>query len=283
MPTNDFIGFASNGSANVMSQADYAAAVEQGDGVQPGMASSKLANKAWRQGANMAAALGEVIKAQGIDALDNGDIATLSNNIVSALSAFLLPLSGGTMTGDIIFNSSLNNIRAADNAHSLSFFGGGSAGATNGAKAYLNGADNTDSGTFIIQAGNSSGYKQLYGKPDGALTWDGTDVFTVENSPVSFSSSTIRNYCMKLANGAMVQCYDGSLTTDINSRVYFIFSEAFKETPFSASFVATSNRSLNVYSTSTTQITFRVNDMSGASVGANVTLPMGVILIGRWK
>ena len=57
MATNDFIGFASNGSANVMSQADYAAASEQGVGVPPGMASSALANKIWRQGANMAAAL----------------------------------------------------------------------------------------------------------------------------------------------------------------------------------------------------------------------------------
>ena len=45
MATNDFIGFASAGSANIMSQADYAAAAEQGNGVQPGMASSRLANK----------------------------------------------------------------------------------------------------------------------------------------------------------------------------------------------------------------------------------------------
>lgn len=77
MATNNFIGFASSGSANIMSQAEYAAAAEQGVGVQPGPASSKLANKAWRQGANMAAALGAMIAAQGNNALDDGDIATL--------------------------------------------------------------------------------------------------------------------------------------------------------------------------------------------------------------
>lgn len=84
MPTNDFIGFASNGSANIMSQADYAAAAEQADGVQPGPASSAFANKIWRQGANMAAAIGAVISSQGYDALDNGDINALKNSILNA-------------------------------------------------------------------------------------------------------------------------------------------------------------------------------------------------------
>lgn len=90
MATNDFIGFASNGNANVMSQTDYAAAVEQGVGVQPGMASSKLANKIWRQSANMAAVIGELIKNHGIDALDNGDLATLYNALLSATASTIL-------------------------------------------------------------------------------------------------------------------------------------------------------------------------------------------------
>lgn len=87
MPTNDFIGFASAGSANIMSQADYAAAAEQTDGVQPGPASSALANKIWRQGSNMASAIGGYITDQGFDALDNGDIASLQSNLKSALCA----------------------------------------------------------------------------------------------------------------------------------------------------------------------------------------------------
>jgi len=86
MATNDFIGFASNGSANIMSQANYAAAIEQGNGVQPGMASSALANKVWRQGANMAAAIGTITAARGFDALDNGDVGALANNVRDALN-----------------------------------------------------------------------------------------------------------------------------------------------------------------------------------------------------
>lgn len=90
MATNDFIGFASSGAANVMSQADYAAAHEQLVGVQPGMASSAMANKVWRQGANMASVIGQLIKNHGIDALDNGDLATLYNALLSATASTTL-------------------------------------------------------------------------------------------------------------------------------------------------------------------------------------------------
>jgi hypothetical protein len=90
MATNDFIGFASSGNANVMSQADYAAAHEQLVGVQPGMASSAMSNKVWRQGANMAAVIGELIKNHGIDALDNGDLATLYNALLLATASTTL-------------------------------------------------------------------------------------------------------------------------------------------------------------------------------------------------
>jgi hypothetical protein len=86
MATNDFIGFASSGNANVMSQADYAAAHEQLVGVQPGMASSAMANKVWRQGANMAAALGYLMYTHGYDALDDGDILKLAKNLLMALA-----------------------------------------------------------------------------------------------------------------------------------------------------------------------------------------------------
>lgn len=86
MPTNDFIGFASAGSANIMSQPDFAAAAEQTDGMQSGPASSSLANKVWRQGSNMASAMGAFITSQGLDALDNGDLGALSKNLSTALA-----------------------------------------------------------------------------------------------------------------------------------------------------------------------------------------------------
>ena len=119
MPTNDFIGFASNGSANIMSQADYAAAAEQGDGVQSGMASSRLANKAWRQGANMAAVLGQMIADAGYNALDNGDLAALKTALYGGLSAriaaefesgtFTPGFYGGTIAGSLTYTTRAGN------------------------------------------------------------------------------------------------------------------------------------------------------------------------------
>lgn len=114
MPTNDFIGFASAGSANIMSQADYAAAAEQTDGVQPGPASSALANKIWRQGANMAAALGALIAAQGQNALDDGDIAALTASLTTALNnqSKMVPHTFGSynFTDTTCTNSTITNI-----------------------------------------------------------------------------------------------------------------------------------------------------------------------------
>ncbi len=99
MATNDFIGFASAGSANIMSQADYSAAAEQIDGVQPGPASSALANKIWRQGANMAAAMGRLIAAYNYNAYDNGDLGALQTAMTSALKALVIDtMESGTFT-----------------------------------------------------------------------------------------------------------------------------------------------------------------------------------------
>lgn len=88
MPTNDFLSWASGGSANIMGQSDYAGSSTRTNGVQAGTASSALANKTWRQGANVAAMLGEFIRLHGYDALDDGDVATLETNYEAALTAF---------------------------------------------------------------------------------------------------------------------------------------------------------------------------------------------------
>lgn len=124
MPTNDFIGFAAAGSANVMSQADYAAAAEQTDGVQPGPASSKLANKIWRQGANMAAVLGQMIADAGYNALDNGDLAALKTALYGGLSAriaaefesgtFTPEFYGGSVAGSFTYTTRAGNYLKID-------------------------------------------------------------------------------------------------------------------------------------------------------------------------
>lgn len=67
-------------------------------------------------------------------------------------------------------------IRGDTNARLLTFLSGTSGNAAYGAKLSLGGADSADAGQFIIQAGNSSGYKQLIGKPDGTFTWGGINI-----------------------------------------------------------------------------------------------------------
>ena len=192
MPTNDFLPFAIDVNAGVMSQADYAE--RAGLGVVPGLADPDFANKAWRQGANMAAAIGEMIKAQGIDALDNGEIASLSLNIISALKSFLLPLSGGEMTGNIVVNSSYPALMTKV---SNSYLRLGNLDFNGGASLYLNGKDRiTDTGQFSLTAYDGVNRKILNGAPDGTLTWDGNNIVTdkVETITPTFDTSHFKPY-----------------------------------------------------------------------------------------
>lgn len=173
MAQNDFIGFASNGSANVMSQADYAAAMEQGVGVQPGMASSALANKVWRQGANMAAALGRIIATRGYNALDNGDLDALQSSLDDAISA-------GTFNRMYFSQTSGNYTAPRTGFYRITLKGGGGGGA--GGNSTLNGGSGGEGGTiefytsltksqtyaYIIGAGGTAGGADTNGNGGGA-------------------------------------------------------------------------------------------------------------------
>lgn len=146
MATNDFIGFASNGSANIMSQADYAAAIEQGDGVQPGMASSALANKVWRQGANMAAALGRITAARGYDALDNGDLDALQSSVDDAISA-------GTFNRMFFSQTSGSYTAPRTGIYRITLKGGGGGGG---------GGKTGNTNVSLVGAGGGEGAKMIF-------------------------------------------------------------------------------------------------------------------------
>lgn len=185
MATNDFIGFASSGNANIMSQADYAAAAEQSSGVQPGMASSRLANKAWRQGANMAAVIGELIKNHGINALDNGDLVTLYNALLSSTAsttlAGLMSAADKTRLDSVILTdatpTAAGYMSAADKTKVDSVI---LTNATQSAAGYMSAADKTKLDALIVHntllpvgtvmwlSGNTV--------PDGCLVADGAAV-----------------------------------------------------------------------------------------------------------
>lgn len=89
MATNKFLPFAAGDDANVMSDDDYANALATNGtfqkGVTTGQASSKQANKAWRQATLMAAAIAQVIVDFGEDANDGMSPEDLASLIRKAL------------------------------------------------------------------------------------------------------------------------------------------------------------------------------------------------------
>lgn len=85
--TNDFKPFATGVGANVMSQADYLAAVFLANGFAAGIAPSAQLNKVWRQSAFMTAVLAQfVANVTGVDVLDDGDEANKVTLLTDAIS-----------------------------------------------------------------------------------------------------------------------------------------------------------------------------------------------------
>lgn len=98
MATNDFLPFATDPGANVQPQANYATNPAVDDGFAAGIAESAQCNKTWRQGALGAFVLGELINSVlNEDAEDNGDTATLSDQVLRAVqNANRMALSANT-------------------------------------------------------------------------------------------------------------------------------------------------------------------------------------------
>ncbi len=87
MATNDFKAFAIDPLANVIDQATYQALAALGTGFQAGIAKSDELNKAWRQSSIGAYIIGQYIMTQtGLDALDDGDLATLLARFTNAVT-----------------------------------------------------------------------------------------------------------------------------------------------------------------------------------------------------
>lgn len=102
MATNDFLPFATGGSANVLTQAQWAALGALLNGFQSGIADSKSINKAFRQSSIMSAVLAQFIVDQtGANATDDGTTATLLTNLKKAMPGRLLRTSVYTLVGGV--------------------------------------------------------------------------------------------------------------------------------------------------------------------------------------
>lgn len=116
MASTNFLVF-DEGKQNMMSDGDYSANTQRARGVTPGIAYPNLHNKLYYQVSAMAKAIADFMVAQGANANDE-DVEQLTADISTAFTNFVdnktkdvyLPLSGGTMKGNI--NASGYNITA---------------------------------------------------------------------------------------------------------------------------------------------------------------------------
>ena len=98
---NDFLPFATDPAANVISQGAWAALAARPGGFVSGVARSNQVNKVLRQAAAMVAAMGGLIDAYSDrDALDDGDIASLTTKIAQTIQAGMFSYVAATGTAN---------------------------------------------------------------------------------------------------------------------------------------------------------------------------------------
>lgn len=129
--TNNYLQFATDGGATVVSQATYAALGARGTGFQNGVAEPTELNKVWRQGAFMAHVLGRFIAEVGnLDALDDADADQLLANLVASLNTGV----AGVPRGSTIYSTAgAHNFTVPDNVYRIKIrlVGGGAGGGGN--------------------------------------------------------------------------------------------------------------------------------------------------------
>ena len=153
---NDFLAFAADAAANVMTQAEYADAafVARTLGFSSGTAASLQLNKVWRQASLISHMLGNFIFTETThDALDDGTPSGLTklqtdfrlavhNVAVGSVGTGYLPLTGGSLSGPLTVNSThlTLNSAGADGWLTLNRHAGSNAvimGETNGSPRWM--------------------------------------------------------------------------------------------------------------------------------------------------
>ena len=111
----------------------------------------------------------------------DGTLAWNANAILTAAnySSYALPLSGGTLSGNISFSQSVTDITSANTNYNggITIYGGANGSTGAGLRAYGKN-HSTEAGAFWLHASDGSNSKQLKGYPDGTLTWGGQPIQT---------------------------------------------------------------------------------------------------------
>lgn len=158
MASTNFLVF-DEGKQNMMSDGDYSANTQRARGVTPGIAYPNLHNKLYYQVSVMAKAIADFMVAQGANATDE-DVEQLTADISTAFTNFVdnktkdvyLPLSGGTMKGNI--NANGYNITATKFIGNLQGKADSAANADLAAKATT--AENANNSSVANKLGTST-------------------------------------------------------------------------------------------------------------------------------
>ena len=158
MASTNFLVF-DEGKQNMMSDGDYSANTQRARGVTPGIAYPNLHNKLYYQVSVMAKAIADFMVAQGANASDE-DVEQLTADISTAFTNFVdnktkdvyLPLSGGTMKGNI--NANGYNITATKFIGNLQSKADSAANADLAAKATT--AENANNSSVANKLGTST-------------------------------------------------------------------------------------------------------------------------------
>ena len=150
---------------------------------------------------------------------DNSTKIATTAFVNTAMANGYLPLSGGTMTGNIVL-SGKTGLSWRDVNDSWLYLGGSSSD-SNGAFLTLYGKDHaTAGGTFNLKANDGTNSAMLTGHPNGALTWGGKNVERV------YASGT--NY-IRYESGVQI-CWGHTTATTAGTTVSF--GVAFKDTNY---------------------------------------------------
>lgn len=193
---------------------------------------------------------------------NNGNLKWRGTNI--ALANAYLPLTGGTMTGAIATSYSQFISRTVDTSY-LQFNGGTSA--SNGAAVILMGKDSTSGygkGSFVIYAkDDNAGNKNLIGKPDGTLTWNGKSIERISASGTGY---------IRYESGLQI-CY-GAVGSMTSSGITVTFPQPFLATPVPAFSTSGATNFAYVSALTATDMTVKTSNNGGY---------VRYIAIGRWQ
>lgn len=184
-PVNNFLPFApTDTGTNLLSQSDYAAAADRTIGNQPGVASSKLVNKAARQSAYIASQFAQFLANQtGTDLLDD----SIPAKLLSQISASIQPIA-----------PSLTTYLSSSGSHNLSYIFYIASGSATAGATYTN-----NSVTFTVKKTVASG-TQITMSGAGAPSVSGTLTKTlgVGDSTLTFYATRAPLYLKVKLNGA---------------------------------------------------------------------------------